>query len=333
LHHPFTVSRLCDERTPSCIAVNKLLITMMPVAHVGSLALDSRTMPRAAPYRASITIIALLSIHAMTVAARAQDNSPWKKELHAAARLIAGAALKSFDTVWFRAGVEIRLDPGWHTYWRYPGDTGIPPTFDFGGSENVKSVTVLWPAPKRFADGTGGHFIGYTDDVVFPLRIAAQDATRPSSLHLKLGYAFCREVCFPAEADLDLALSSNSGATEPLLVAAEARVPRRVPLGVAARLAIRSVHRERGDQRVVVEVAAPEGTPVDLFVEGPESTWALPLPDLTDPAPGSVPGVRQFDFDLDGLPPGAQVDGAILTFTAVSPDDAIEVGATLKQVQ
>jgi hypothetical protein len=72
-----------------------------------------------------------------------------------------------------------------------------------------------------------------------------------------------------------------------------------------------------------------EGTPIDLFVEGPKPTWALPLPDPIDPAPRSAPGALRFIFDLDGLPPGTSADGAMLTFTAVSPNDAIEVNASL----
>src|SRR5208282_2413725 len=81
--------------------------------------------------------------------ARAQDASAWDKDTHAAARLIAGSASKTSGATWLRAGVEIQLDPGWKTYWRAPGDSGVPPTLDFSGSENVKSVTVLWPAPQR----------------------------------------------------------------------------------------------------------------------------------------------------------------------------------------
>jgi DsbC/DsbD-like thiol-disulfide interchange protein len=266
--------------------------------------------------------------------ARAQDASAWDGELHAAARLIAGAALQSADARRLRAGIEIRLDPGWKTYWRYPGDSGVPPTLDFAGSENVKSVTALWPAPELFADGAGGHSIGYVDDFVLPLRIMPNDATKPSALHVKLGYAICANLCVPAEADLDLVLSGKAGAEEGVLVAAEARVPRRVPLGagtgIGGGLAVRSVRRESGGahERVVVEVAAPEGAPVDLFAEGPPG-WALPLPEPRGAAPGGAPGIRQFTFDLDGLPPGAKADGAIFTFTAISPADAIEVEAHL----
>jgi DsbC/DsbD-like thiol-disulfide interchange protein len=243
--------------------------------------------------------------------------------------LTAGATHDPADAVWSRAGVEIRLEPGWHTYWRYPGDSGVPPTFDFSGSENVKSVSVLWPAPTIFADGAGGNSIGYAGHVVFPLRIIALDATKLVSLHLKVGYGICRNVCIPAEANLALVLSGNAGADEPTLAAAEARVPRRVPLGARAGLAIGSVHREPGDgrDRITVDVMAPEGISVDLLVEGQTPDWALPLPRSITPAPGSASGVRRFAFDLDGLPPGTQAQNAVLTFTAISPDDAIEVVA------
>lgn len=53
-------------------------------------------------------------------------------------------------------GIAIQLQPGWHTYWRTPGDSGVPPRFDFSKSDNVEAVTVLWPAPRKFEDGAGG---------------------------------------------------------------------------------------------------------------------------------------------------------------------------------
>jgi DsbC/DsbD-like thiol-disulfide interchange protein len=255
--------------------------------------------------------------------AQAQDASAWDTGLHAAARLIAGAIIKTDEATILRAGVEIRLDPGWHTYWRDPGDSGVPPTFDFAGSENVKSVTVLWPAPARFPDGAGGHFIGYKGNVIFPLRIVPKEAATGSSIYLKLAYAVCEKLCIPADANLKLALPGMSSANERVLIAAETRVPRGVPLGAGNILAIRSAHREGsgGHDRVVVDVAAPDGVPVDLFAEGPTPDWSLPLPELI----GSELGTRRFAFDLEGVPPRARADGATLTFTAVSPDDAIEV--------
>lgn len=260
---------------------------------------------------------------------RAQDATDWDAQAHAAARLIAGSLNKSSGTVFLRAGVEIKLDPGWKTYWRDPGDSGSPPMLDFSGSDNVKAVTVLWPAPERFPDGAGGNSIGYLDHVILPLRIAPGDAAKHASLRLKLGYDVCGTMCVPVEANLKLPLSGD-GAAEPVLEKAEIRVPRRMAVGEGKDgqgLAILSVHREPGDahERVVVDVAAPPGASVDLFVEGPTSEWSLPLP---EPTGGDGP-TRHFSFDLDGLPPDTHTKGATLTFTAVSGDDAIEVPAHL----
>jgi DsbC/DsbD-like thiol-disulfide interchange protein len=287
-------------------------------------------MMRDAAHPIAMATLALLCVGHMP-AAQAQDTSRWDGEPHGSTRLIGGATLKSADAKVIRAGVEIRLDPGWKTYWRYPGDSGVPPTLDFAGSENIKSVTTLWPAPERFSDGGGGYSIGYHGDVVLPLRIVPNDASKPSSLRLKLGYAVCGKLCVPAQADLNLTLSGKAGAEEPTLLAAEARVPRRLALGEVRSLGIAAVHRETDGkhERVIVDVAVPDGVPIELFAEGPTAEWALPLPQLTGPAPNDAPGTQRFTFDVDGLPPGAHAQGALLTFTAVSPGEAIEVQARL----
>jgi DsbC/DsbD-like thiol-disulfide interchange protein len=267
-------------------------------------------------------LLCMLMYLALGSAARAQDASVWDKETHAEARLIAGSMKKTSDTSFLQAGVEIRLDPGWKTYWRQPGDSGVPPTFDFAGSENVDSIKVLWPAPERFPDGAGGNSIGYVGRVILPLRVAPKDPAKPSTVHVKLGYAICGNLCVPAEATLDLALNGN-GAEETAIEKANLRVPRQVTLGTGQDLSIRSVHREPGNEhdRVTVEVAASKDAAVELFVEGPTPDWSLPIPEPS----GTAGELHRFTFDLDGLPPGVQAQGATLTFTAVSGDDAIEV--------
>jgi DsbC/DsbD-like thiol-disulfide interchange protein len=278
----------------------------------------------------------------------AQDASNWNGQSHSAARLIAGAINKNGDTPFVRAGVEIKLDPGWLTYWRDPGDSGAPPSFDFSGSENVKAVNVLWPAPERLPDGAGGHSIGYRDHVLLPLHVVPAETAKQTALRLKLAYDICSNICIPAEADLVLQLGGD-GAEDAAIAQAELRVPRPVALGQQARpvataeralaataqgvtespdrprepLAILRLHREPGDahERVVVDVEAPAGAPVDLFVEGPTPDWSLPIPQQ-----GAAEGaIRHFEFELEGLPPNAKVEGAALTLTAVSGDDAIEV--------
>jgi DsbC/DsbD-like thiol-disulfide interchange protein len=282
-----------------------------------------------APLRGLFVVTATLIGAASIVPAAAQNASAWQSDGHAATRLIAGAAVKTPDASFLRAGIEIRLDPGWKTYWRYPGDTGIPPTFDFSGSQNVKSTAVEWPAPEQFSDGAGGHSIGYVGDIILPLKVTPENTALPSTLHLTLNYAVCGTLCVPAKAALDITLNGRS-TDDALLGKAERLVPKHVALGVQtdAGLAIRSVRLtgDDGKQRVVVDLTAPQSAPVKLFVEGPTPDWALPLPEPEGAANGPD---RRFTFIVDGLPPGAKAKGATLTLTAVSGDHAIEVPAHL----
>jgi DsbC/DsbD-like thiol-disulfide interchange protein len=285
-------------------------------------------MPPALPRQLTIVSAAVLCLAGLPPA-YAQDTSAWQNEGHAAARLIAGALVKRPDASFVRAGIEIRLDPGWKTYWRYPGDSGVPPSFDFAGSQNVKSAIVQWPAPEQFPDGAGGHSIGYVGDVILPLKVSPSDVAQPSTLHVTVKYAVCGTLCVPAEATLELPLTGKS-TDEAILEKAKREVPKRVPLGPNSgkALAILSVHREPGGahDKVAVDVAAPAGAPIEMFAEGPTPDWALPLPQSAGPDTGQT---RRFTFDLDGLPPGAHAKGAVLTLTAVSGEDAIEVSTHL----
>src|SRR4051812_1257353 len=114
----------------------------------------------------------------VAIEARAEDASAWQRDGHSAVRLLAGSRSGAV----LLGGVAFQLQPGWKTYWRTPGDSGVPPRFDFSKSENIEAVTVMWPAPLKFDDGAGGHSIGYHDQIGLPLRIVAKAAHKPGSL-------------------------------------------------------------------------------------------------------------------------------------------------------
>lgn len=263
----------------------------------------------------------VFSLCAATSAAAA-DVSPWDNDIRSAVRLIGAGAVNESGGRTLRGGVEIKMQPGWKTYWRYPGDSGVPPAFDFAASDNVKSVTVLWPAPVRFADGSG-QSIGYKEAVIFPLRVVPHDSSKPATLRLKLDYAVCEKLCVPAQAKAELILSGAAGSQEAALKAAEARVPKPGNLGEGAGLMLRKVWRDNASAkpRVIVEVSAPPGAEVDLFAEGPTPDWALPLP---EPVAGAGPGTKRFAFELDGLPPGVKPDKAAIKLTATAGKGTVQ---------
>ena len=257
----------------------------------------------------------------------AAEVSHWDDGLQSSVRLVAARTKGEGAQPIHRAGIEFKLNPGWKTYWRYPGDSGVPPSFDFSKSDNVKSATVLFPAPFRFPDGAGGNSIGYKKALVLPVHVVPNDPAKPVTLRLKLDYAVCEKLCVPAEANLELQLTGSNKANDTTVGAAEALVPKAATVGDGAAFAIRAVHREAGPKpRVLVDVAAPAGATPMLFAEGPNVQWALPLP---EPVAGAPTGLQRFAFVLDGLPPGESEKGATLRLTAVAGDKAIEVGYRL----
>jgi DsbC/DsbD-like thiol-disulfide interchange protein len=262
----------------------------------------------------------------VTVPAQAEnDASPWDGNAHSAVRLIAAGPSPSNATT-LRAGIEVRLASGWSTYWRYPGDAGVPPRFDFSGSQNAAQVTVLWPAPKELSEGDS-RSIGYTDDVILPLRIVPSDVHKPVALRLKVDYAVCGQLCIPATGAAALTVPVSTNTYEAALNRSEARVPSVAAIGAGDGLAITAVRRLSSPRpQVMVDVAAPAAASVALFAEGPDPEWALPVPrELPDPPSG----LHRFAFDLEGLPQGTSGEGAVIKLTAVCGDKAIEVDARL----
>jgi DsbC/DsbD-like thiol-disulfide interchange protein len=273
------------------------------------------------PMRATFGLAATLLTASLAIDARAEDASPWQRDAHSQIRLVAGSRSGSV----LLGGIAIQLQDGWKTYWRNPGDSGVPPRFDFSKSDNVEAVTVLWPAPMKFDDGAGGFSLGYKKQVVLPLRIVAKNNDRPVTLRAQISYAVCEKICIPVEAASELTFASVASTEDGNLSAALDAVPKPANVGDPNPLTIRDVRRD-GDKNVLVDVSAPETKDVHLFVEGPTPDWALPIPKLLEHGP---PGVKRFVFELDGLPPGAKPDGAALKFTLVGGDKAYEFNVNL----
>lgn len=270
----------------------------------------------------AVTFVLAALLAAGAAPSRAADASPWVSDLHSSLRLIAGG--KDGDDA-LRAGIEIKVAPGWHTYWRYPGDSGVPPRFTFPGSDNVGAVKVSYPAPHTITDETGTT-IGYNDNVVFPLRVVPRQKGKPVTLRLHVDYAVCEKMCVPVEAKTELTLPGGNAETAAALVSAQARVPKPVSAAEAG-LTARLVNDKTPKPLVFVDLVAPTGEKVQIFVEGPSPEWALPVP---KPAPGAPPGHQHFGFELDGIPPGVDPKGPYeLTFTIVRGTQPIEVKTRL----
>ncbi|MEL6840773.1 MAG: protein-disulfide reductase DsbD domain-containing protein [Pseudomonadota bacterium] len=100
------------------------------------------------------------------------------------------------------AGIRITMDEGWKTYWRAPGDGGIPPQFSLAGSENIAGFTPHWPVPEIFYQNDM-YSVGYIDSVVFPLRLYSEDPDAPMRISGQLHIGVCEEICIPVTLDFD----------------------------------------------------------------------------------------------------------------------------------
>ena len=250
------------------------------------------------PLRAALGVAAPCLSPARRSEVRAEDSSPWQRDAHSAVRLLAGSRSGAV----LLGGIAIQLQPGWKTYWRTPGDSGVPPRFDFSKSDNVEAVTVLWPAPMKFDDGAGGIALGYKQQVVLPLRIVAKNADKPVTLRADINYAVCDKLCIPVEANAELAFASVASTEDGKLSEALNTVPKPANVGDPNPLTIRDVKRD-GQSNVLVDVIGARrqgGQPVRRGADA-----GLGAAGSEAASSNSPPGVKRFAFELDGLPPGA----------------------------
>ena len=227
-------------------------------------------------------------------------------------------------------GVEIGLDPGFKTYWRNPGESGLPPSFDWSGSNNVAAVEVLWPAPARFEDASGVSY-GYSGSIVLPVRVATRDARQAIELRLRLEYGVCKEICIPAQAELGVTIRPDaSSAFEASVAAALARVPKPRPLGTEGELAILRVEPIITGAKPALSVTLRGPAKTSLFVEAPEG-WFLMARESANSAQHTVAEpLPSRTIHVDILERPRDATGPIeLRLTLAAGDQAIETLASL----
>ena len=235
--------------------------------------------------------------------------SDWANALKSRARLVADGA--------GGAAIEIELAPNAITYWRDPGEAGVPPSFDFSASENAAKIETIFPAPSRIQESDGSVAFGYRDKAVFPLDVTPVDPSRPTILRLEASYAVCEKICLPARATL--ALTLTSGASTPYaeeILDARAHAPKRVaPAEIGAEV---TALESQAWRLCFAGEAAPQR---DLFVEPPSGFWLTASPE----ASGNC-----FRLALREIPPGGALPIPV-TATLVEGVRAFETTVTLSE--
>jgi DsbC/DsbD-like thiol-disulfide interchange protein len=119
--------------------------------------------------------------------------------------------------------LRLTLRDGWKTYWRAPGEAGIPPSFTWRGSRNVGKMSMTWPTPEVFST-SGYQTIGYHHQLVLPIEITPEKPGRPVRLKGRMELGVCKDVCVPSELSFDHQLDS-AAPRNPAIVAAIASRP------------------------------------------------------------------------------------------------------------
>lgn len=232
------------------------------------------------------------------------------------------------------AGLGITLAPDYKTYWRTPGDSGLPPVFDWSKSKNVRQVDVLWPVPQRFDDQAGSS-IGYEGSVLLPLSVRVIDPAQEAVLALNLSFGVCKTICIPAKGEASIRLPPGGKPTREAAAInrAMALVPLPAKLDSGALPGIVSAKFVKDGPKWALEAdtLVPEARKiVDLFVEGPDS-WLFGASIPIVSAKADKAGLQRIVYraPLEDVPPGFSFTGIRLTLTIAADAEATETGGTL----
>ncbi len=170
----------------------------------------------ASPLALTLSIVSALVFTVDT--AKADNNaSGWKANEEARTRILSPFGLESDGrTVWI--GLEIDLEPEWHSYWKNPGDAGLPPAFPEFDEELISDLEVYFTPPQFYPFGGGLDANGYANGVIYPVKLTLTDKALAADripLNLGLFYLVCKDLCIPHDESFDGELILNRpGSTE-----------------------------------------------------------------------------------------------------------------------
>jgi DsbC/DsbD-like thiol-disulfide interchange protein len=147
-------------------------------------------------------IIGLALLCAAGVAARADSSSADRPHVHV--QLVFRKA-QLYPGGGDHGGLYFKLEPGWHVYWKNPGDAGLPPNIHWTLPEGVTAEPLQFTAPKRLPLGPLMDY-GYEDEVVYPFKLEIAKSVKPGTaiLHAKVDWLVCSSSCIPGKADLEI---------------------------------------------------------------------------------------------------------------------------------
>ena len=186
-------------------------------------------------------------------------------------------------------GVHFILEPGWHIYWKNPGDSGQPPAFQWQFPQGLTAGDVEWPVPERLQASPELADYGYKEEVLLLVPVKVASGTQLGSaaqITLQAKWLICREVCLPDRAELKLSVPVKSAAKDnpsqaKLFASAQQRLPKRLPRGWIA-VAV------EGNDNFILRVSAPKPLKQAQFFPADPGQLDNAAPQLVRPAPKGV---------------------------------------------
>ncbi|TDE39776.1 protein-disulfide reductase DsbD domain-containing protein [Antarcticimicrobium sediminis] len=171
------------------------------------------------------------------------------------------------------AALRLTLSDGWKTYWRAPGEAGIPPSFDWRGSHNLGNVAITWPAPEVFHTN-GLRTIGYKHQMILPVEVTPTNDGQPVRLRGQIDFGLCSDVCIPGTLTFDQQLDPQAG-RNPAIIAALAQRPYSAAEAQVSAATCR-VSPIKGGLRIEARITMPSvgGEEIAVIEAGTPGVWA-----------------------------------------------------------
>lgn len=232
------------------------------------------------------------------------------------AELIAGWRTESGSQM---AALRVVLKDGWKTYWRAPGDAGVPPAFNWTGSHNAAEIIIHWPRPLIFDSG-GMRTAGYLQEMILPIEVVPTDPAQDVWLAAEVSLGICHDICVPLLINVRNLLTGPGSAT-PEIVAALAELPERRD-GIA-HCAVEPV---LDGVRVTAEIEMPAlaAQEVALFELNGTPSW---VSDSTTTRAGDVLTAVVEIVPYDARP--FELDQSQLSITVLGGTQAVEIRGCL----
>jgi DsbC/DsbD-like thiol-disulfide interchange protein len=233
---------------------------MMPISQ--ATALPHRHFRSKARAMKLLPAIVALSLGVAAAAGAQASSSAWLETDGARIRLVTTGEPDAQGRL--KGMLDIQLQPGWKTYWRDPGDAGVPPTIDVSANADIERVDFDFPVPQRHNEGEF-QWAGYDYPVALPLTFTFKAGSGSSPIEADIFLGVCETICVPVQAkfSVDPKATPDDPLDQAGVAAAFAAIPEAAKPGFSISVA------ETTGTKVTFEARFP-GTPstADLFIAG-----------------------------------------------------------------